>query len=236
MVILRNTPGTTPMPFLGFPYLVVRIGHTPLRHHDVLPADWPEERLVDVARRQVEANQLDACLCLSRSEAIYVSPGTAPRRDDSLPLGHPITDHLVTAGPVPDSSELAARREALRTHVDRESFDGYLVGDGLEAGRPATVADMDRLAWPDRRTLPPGLRPCPECREARGEFLALDGQGNLDRTPRVIDVHCRCDNHNRCAGCSNPLADHRLSAYYWDPAERGVRYVAAYCGLSHRCG
>jgi len=73
------------------------------------------------------------------------------------------------------------------------------------------------------------------CDRPRGEYLALRGQGDDDQRPRVIDVHCHCDNHNRCAGCGGPLAEHRLSAYFWDEDRASVCYVAAYCGLSHRC-
>jgi len=68
-----------------------------------------------------------------------------------------------------------------------------------------------------------------------GEYLALRGEGNGDRTPRVIEIHCRCDNHNRCARCGNALARYRLSAYYWDDVEDKPMYVAAYAAFNHRC-
>jgi hypothetical protein len=49
----------------------------------------------------------------------------------------------------------------------------------------------------------------------------------------VVDVFCRCQNHNRCARCGGPLGEHRLSAYSWHGS--GICYVAAYSGLRHRC-
>ena len=54
-------------------------------------------------------------------------------------------------------------------------------------------------------------------------------------TPRVVRIHCRCENHNRCAACCEPLADTRLSAYGYDEARGSVYYLAAYAALSHRC-
>jgi hypothetical protein len=68
-----------------------------------------------------------------------------------------------------------------------------------------------------------------------GEFLAVHGEGNGDRTPRVIRIHCRCENHNRCARCGEPLADQRLSSYEYDEVEGKAMYLAAYAAFGHRC-
>lgn len=234
---VRRADGAPPAPFDGFPYLVVRIGRTPLRHLAVLPADWPRTRLVDLARRQAEANQLEVCLCLGPADAVYVSPGGAPRPAAHLPTGIPVAEQLATAGPIEDTPELRARHDALRAWADRHRASGYLVGDGLRNEHPAHEADVARLSGPGVDGLPPGLRRCPGCSDARGEVL--NGRGMADSIPVpvavVVEVRCRCDNHNRCAGCGRPLADHRLSAWYWDEERRGAWYVAAYCGLSHRC-
>jgi hypothetical protein len=228
--------GTVPMPFLGFPYLVVRIGHTALRHHDVLPTDWPEEALVAVARRQAAANRLDTCVCLAPDLAVAVSSGGTIGRTGTLPTGIIVTDRLITAGRIPETTELAARRAALRDHAERHRPAGYLVGDGLEGGRPPTGDEIARLAWRDQDALPPGLGPCDSCGEPRGDYLAEHGEGNGDPAPRVVTIHCRCHNHNRCAGCGERLGPHRLSAWFWDPERWRPVYVAAYCGLSHECG
>jgi hypothetical protein len=76
---------------------------------------------------------------------------------------------------------------------------------------------------------------CETCGDAQGESLALRGEGTGDPTPRVLTVHCRCTNHNRCAGCGDTLHERRLSAWQWDETARSARYVAAYLGLGHRC-
>ena len=57
-------------PFDGYPYLVTRIGHTALRHITLLPADWPRARLTELTRRQRDANRLDTCLALGRTESM----------------------------------------------------------------------------------------------------------------------------------------------------------------------
>jgi hypothetical protein len=228
-------PDAAPPPFDGFPYLVTRIGRTSLRHLAVLPADWPRDRLVELALRQADANRLETCAVFGPADAVYASPGGAPQANPSIPTGTPVIDRLVIAGPIADSPEQRVRRVALAAYAARHAVDGYVVGDGLESGRHAIPADIARLSGRGTAGLPRGLRRCGACGEACGEFLALRGEGNLDLTPRVLDVHCRCDNHNRCAGCGEALADRRLSAYYWDEVRAGAWYVAAYCGLGHRC-
>ncbi len=225
-----------PPAFDGYPYLVTRIGHCPLRHMAVLPAEWPRERLLDLARRQAAANRLDTCLCLGPGDAIYVTADGTVSEADSVPSGSPVVDRLVLAESFPDTPDLSARRAALARFAAANRGAGYIVGDGLESGRAAGHADIERLSGTGADGIPNGLTRCPDCSRFRGDYLALTGQGNGDMTPRVIRVHCRCENLNRCAGCGEPLANWRLSAYYWDEIERKVWYIAAYCALSHHCG
>ncbi len=223
--------------FLGFPYLVVRIGHTPLRHLSLLPAGWTRERLLDVARRQVAANRLDACLCLGVEEGAYVAPDGREWTGSLAVWGVPLTGRLELPVALAASDDLARRGAALAAFVEREGrVDGYLVGDGLEGGRRATPADVARLSLRDPEARPPGLVRCASCGWRRGEWLATQGEGNGDRTPRVVEIHCRCQNHNRCARCGGALAASRLSAYRYDEEQRRPLYLAAYAGLGHRCG
>ncbi|MEX1277516.1 MAG: hypothetical protein WEI16_00490 [Chloroflexota bacterium] len=228
-----------PRPFDGYPYLVTRIGHTDLRNVAILPADWPRQRLIDLARRLAAANQLESCLCLGPADAVYVDPGGAIRADAHLPLGIPVVERLPLAEPIPDSPDVRARRARLATYAAAHTPGGYQVGDGLEGGRRAGPDDIARLSRPrrDRSGVQPpaGLRRCRRCRGLAGEFLAVRGEGNGDPTPRVIGVHCRCDNHNRCARCGRALASDRLSAYTWDEGEGKPWYLAAYAAFSHTC-
>ena len=231
---LNRVPALPPL-FDGYPYLVTRIGYCPLRHMAVLPAEWPRERLLDLARRQAAINRLDTCLCLDSDDAIYVATEGELSPASFVPSGSPVVGRLVLADSFPDTLDLAARRAALGRFAALERGSGYIVGDGLEGGELATDADIARLSGNGRDGVPAGLARCPECRRLRGDFLALNGEGNGAMTPRVIRVHCLCENNNRCAGCGEPLAAERLSAYFWDEADRKAWYVAAYSALSHHC-
>jgi hypothetical protein len=222
-------------PYPDYPYLVTRIGHSALRHMAILPTTWSRERLLDLARRQVLANQLDTCLALGTAEAVYVTTDGGEYRSPHVPTGLPIVERLRLATHLPRSPEMAARRAHLRAYADRDAGPRYLVGDGLEAGRPATREDLVRLIGLDGVHPNPGLVRCPTCGELAGDYLATNGEGNGDQTPRVIRVYCQCENHNRCARCGEPLAERRLSAYHFVEETGSVCYVAAYCAFSHRC-
>lgn len=226
-------------PFDGFPYLVTRIGHTALRSIAILPSDGPRHRLIELARRQAAANQLETCVCIGPADAAYAFLDGTVREGSHLPTGIPVVEGLALAEPIPDTAEVRARRARLEAFREALHPEGYQVGDGLEGGRPATAEDIARLSvfipGSFGRPMPAGLRRCRKCRQLAGEFLALSGEGNGDRTPRVIRIHCRCDNHNRCARCGKPLARRRLSAYFYDEVQEKPWYLAAYAAFSHRC-
>ena len=224
-----------PPPFDGFPYLVTRIGHTPLRHVTLLPAEWSIDRQVEAVRRQARANRLDTCLCLGQTSAVFVGAAGNEIAASSLPWGMPVIDALALPEPLASTPEFLARQASLEAFVRRNPATGYLVGDGLEGGRRATPGEVKRLSGRDDDGIPRGLRRCDGCGAFRGDYLAVLGEGNGDRTPRVVPVHCRCENHNRCARCDGPLAEWRLSSYFFAEPDRAVRYLAAYAGLGHRC-
>lgn len=212
---VRRAHDSLPEPFDGYPYLVTRIGHSALRHLAVLPADWSRGRLLDVARRQATANRLETCLCLGPDEAVYVSPDGEAIEASIVPSGIPVIERLALAESVPLTEEIATRHADLRALADRSRPQaGYIVGDGLEGGRPATPADIDRLSRHDPDGVPTGLSKCPTCGGFVGDYLARRGEGDGDRTPRVIRVYCRCENHNRCAGSVgySPREIHRIRA------------------------
>jgi len=224
-------------PFDGYPYLVTRIGHSVLRHVALLPGDWSRERLVDLARRQRDANRLDTCVVLGRHDAVYLYLDGAEGPAEHMPYGLPVIDRLMLAEDFPETPELAARRTRLAAFEAAYRGKGYryIVGDNLEGGRPAEPEDFERLGERGADGVPAGLHRCPTCGRFAGDYLALKGEGNLDPSPRVVEVHCHCTNHNRCARCGEQLAGSRLSAYFWDEEDRNVWYVAAYSAFSHRC-
>ena len=235
-----DTPAAHPhamrsAPFDGFPYLVTRIGRSALRHLAVLPADWSPDQLLDLARRQALANRLDTGLVGGPADAIYVSADGTTVAGSVVPPGLPVVRRLRLAVDVPASAELEARRTRLDEYAGALRGSGYVVGDGLASGRPASPDDIARLVDGDPARPAPALVRCASCGDLAGYYLAVRGEGNGDLSPRVIAVHCRCANHNRCAGCGGGLAARRLSAYFFDEAARCVWYTAAYAAFSHRC-
>jgi hypothetical protein len=230
-----STDAALPTLFDGYPFLATWIGRTPLRNIAIVPADWPPERLLDLTLRQALTNGLDTRLCLGPDRGFYVAAQAPNKQINMTPADIAVVERLALVERFPASPDVLARRDSLARFADATRGFGYLVGDGLEAGRIATDADIEALSATDADGVPAGLARCPECRCLRGEYLALRGQGNGDMGPRVIRVDCRCENHNRCAGCGRTLAAWRLSSYFWDDANGSVRYLASYCALSHRC-
>lgn len=220
--------------FDGYPYLVTRIGRSALRHLAVVPADWPRDRIIDLARRQAAINGLETCAALGPSDAVYVAPEGASAESSMVPAGLPVVDRLVIADHLPATAELDWRQDRLRAYADRRNAGGFIVGDGLEGRRLATDADVERLSGSGAGGLPPGLRWCPTCDQARGECLTQSDPGGA-LPPAVVSVGCGCENRNRCAGCGRTLAPQRLSAWFWDRAHGSAWYVAAYAAFGHRC-
>jgi hypothetical protein len=232
-------PGLLGPVFDGFPYLAIKIGATNLVAVALIPKDWPRERLVDLARRQAAANQFETCACIGSVDAVYVGPSGRDTRSALLPNGIPVVERLALPEPIPNSTEVVARRARLVAFAESVNPRGFLVGDGLEGGRLASPDDALRLstAIPDQTGVPrpAGLARCSACGWFRGDYLATKGEGNGDPRPRVVPIHCRCDNHNRCARCGEPLAESRLSAYEYREEDDSIWYLAAFAGLSHRC-
>ena len=181
-----------PPPFDGYPYLVTRIGRTALRHFAVVPAEWPRDRLVDLLRRQADANQLETCLCLGPADAVYVRPPGQPAPATHIPTGIPVLDRLVIAGPLPDSPDLARRHAELVAYAERTRGDGYLVGDGLEGGTPATRGGRRPAVGHRAGRAPAGSRAVRELR-ARARRAPLAPRAGLRRAeppgdPRPLPV------------------------------------------------
>src|SRR5438094_10370580 len=95
------------LPAVEPPYLVVEIV-TALYHLTVLPADLPEDDLNAIARAQVQANRLAACLVLGERRVLAIDAEGIERPETEIPLrllGHwmsaAATGRLKTACPLP---------------------------------------------------------------------------------------------------------------------------------------
>ena len=137
-----------PEPFDGYPYLVTRIGHSALRHMAVLPADWPRGRLLDLARRQAQANRLETCLAIGPSEAVFFTPDGESLDSVIIPTGIPVVDRLALVEPVPQTDEVAVRRLDLQCFRFRQSKTQDFVNDPVPADAIDPVGlERHEIVW-----------------------------------------------------------------------------------------
>jgi hypothetical protein len=183
--------------FEGFPYLVTRV--VPTVYHVILIPDLRAEDLVELARHQAHANHLPTSLVLQVHSALYIGTDACESWGDSPPTGGIIvTDRLQPCWTFPQDHALTARRLALGRFVREASpRHGYMFGDLNKGGRKPTLEEEGWLAGTQSNGVPRGLDPCVRCGEWQGR--CLDPSPQLARL--VMEVHCRCDNDNRCAAC-----------------------------------
>src|SRR5438094_2617781 len=179
------------LPAADPPYLLVEIVAA-LYHPTVLPADFGDDDLEAVAKAQVQANRLDACLVLGERRVLAIDAEGAEHLVAEIPfrlLGHwssaAVTRRLKTASPLPATEEMlrrqtalenalreypARRAEALRQRGMLPPAD-FVVGDLTKGGRDATPAELEALAGRQSNGVPEGLVQCGECRFWKGECL-----------------------------------------------------------------
>lgn len=217
--------------FEGFPYLVTRI--VPAMYHIiVLPDDLGAGDLLDIARRQVQANALPTCLARAADSAIFIAPGGREDRAEPPRGGIIVTDRLRPCRSFPATGTLTARRSALARHVAAVTpRSGYVVGDLTKGGRPATLEETVVLAGRQPNGVPRGLVRCGRCAEWRGR--CLDPSPEL--AGQVMDVHCRCANDNRCAACGGLLHTRKLNANTYNEVDGQVWHTPGFSGLAHAC-
>ena len=217
-------------PFDTFPYLVTKLGPGTF-HYNLLPEEDPVVDLVVAAGMQHLANQLPLSLALDHDLAAYLDDDGIPQRSSQIPGGGavvPGTLHL-EKGKVFVSKERQAR---LAVYLERYGPEGAVFWDLTKGGRPATAREKKRLAGTQAGGVPKGLTQCPTCHEWRGE--ALDPGPEF--IGMVMQVHCVCDNHNRCARCGEVFAHHRLNTNYFRETDGQIWHTPGFLALRHRCG
>jgi hypothetical protein len=216
--------------FDGFPYLVTRVVGA-FRHVLLLPADRTEAGLRRLAELQDAANHLETCLVLEPERVIYYSAGAEPSPSTFAPRGGSlVTGELCAAEDFEQAPELLSRTQRLEEYIDALDQRGYVLGDQEATFRAATPEELACLAGRDTSDVPRGLVQCATCGEYRGISLVSATAPGL-----VTTVYCRCENHNLCARCSEPLAEWRLNANYFNRRDRKIWHLAAFSGFSHQC-
>ena len=186
--------------FQGFPYLVTRV--IPALYHIILmPTHLSDSERLTIARKQVLANRLDACLVFANDRAVYFDTDGRSSDTRTPPAGGVIVaGQLLPVVDFAESDELRARREGLDEFAAASrARGGAMMGDLTKGGRLATEEESRRLAGVEADGRPVGLERCPQCQAYRGR--CLDPSENF--RGQVMTVHCRCDNHNRCARCGD---------------------------------
>jgi hypothetical protein len=217
--------------FDRFPYLVTRIVPT-MYHIIVLPDDLDAIHLLELARRQARINALPTCFACSADAALYVGPDGRESRGEPPQGGMIVTNRLRPCRPFPETESLVARRLALDRFIEQHNPRiGYMFGDLTKGGRPATLEETVMLAGTQENGVPRGLAYCNDCGEWRGRCLDPSPQF----AGQVMEVHCRCTNDNRCAGCGRLLYTRKLNANQYIEAEGQVWHTPGFSGFRHVC-
>src|SRR3989442_1964453 len=196
------------LPAVEPPYLVVEIVAA-LYHLTVLPAEFGDDDLEAIARAQVRANRLDACLVLGERRVLAIDAEGVERRETEVPfrlVSHwssaAVTRRLKTARPLPPTDEVLRRQTALeaavreyparRAEVLRQRGmlppADFVVGDLTKGGRDATPAELAALSGRQSNGVPMGLVVCADCGLCTG--AGLDPSPDFKR----MHVDCRCAN------------------------------------------
>jgi hypothetical protein len=217
--------------FEGFPYLVTRVVPT-MYHIVLLPDDLGLEDLHDIVHGQAHANALPTCLALGTTSALYVKPDGSEYCGEPPKGGVIVTDRLRSCRTFADTPTFAARRLALHRFIaEATPTSGYMLGDLTKGGRPATLEETVLLAGRQANGVPRGLSGCERCGEWRGRCL----DPSPEFAGQAMDVHCRCDNDNRCAACGGLLYERKLNANYYDAQDGHLWHVPGFSGFRHRC-
>jgi len=218
--------------FCSFPYLSTRV-FPALYNINLYPSGWSELDLIELARHQVAANHLPACLVLSWNRGLWFDRAGDEAWNSFIPKGGAILGGALKLPQCYSFDEGLNQRSQLLDEFSSSSLKGggYLVGDPENCVREATPEDAE-LGELSGNIIPRGLTECPNCGDLKGECLYPESACYSDK---VWKVSCRCENDNLCAACGEPLFQHKLDSCYFERASGGILHVAGYCALRHTC-
>lgn len=218
--------------FGSFPYLSTRV-FPALYNINLYPSGWTESDLIALARHQVAANKLPACLVLSWNRGVWFDGAGGEASNSFIPKGGAILDGRLKSPHGYTLVDDAGERSKLLDEFSSASLSGggYLVGDPENCVREATPEDV-KLGELKGNIIPHSLTECHVCGDLKGECFYPESRCYSGMVWKVI---CRCGNDNICAACGEPLANHKLDSCYFDRESLEILHVAGYCALSHHC-
>jgi len=218
-----------------YPYLATRVGRG--FYHFMITPDVSNDQLINIATVQQMLNDLSTCLVSGDNSALFIDNGIGHSTKDIPSGGVLVADKLIPCFDVSECMEkdptFKPRVEALRVFIESRKGAGFIMGDLTKGGRQATADELDKLGGPNpqHEGVPNGLVLCADCNEFRG--VCLDPGPNF--RGRIMTVHCRCENKNKCARCLEPLSSHKLGANSYNKEDGRIWHLPAFCGLSHVC-
>ncbi len=218
--------------FDGFPYILTKIVGA-MYHVALLPKDLSVSEMTELAHLQVLANRLPTCLVLSEKQCLYFSPENGKQSQAEPPWGGIwIVDKLQLSQDFDDCKDLRLRRRKLDVFMKaRNPTSGYMVCTARANARDATPEEKVLLAGSTADGIPKGLSRCPTCSEYKGTCFPLNDKLQNE----VLQVHCQCENWNRCARCGETLSENRLNANHYITSRKGIFHHPGFSCFSHKC-
>lgn len=217
--------------FNSYPYFITRI--IPALYHIILvPKGLKREIAIAIGAYQAQMNDLGTCLVFSAEDCIYYRPNGTRDLSDHPPRGGNIMSGALKPCFNPlEIPTLACREMELADFKKTHCGPGCMFGDLSKGGRAATPEELLNLRGRQVNGAPIGLTKCPNCGEWRGQCL--------DPSPifkdLIMEVHCLCDNKNRCAACGELLAERKLNGNRYSPTDDGIWHWPGFMAFSHRC-
>ncbi len=213
-----------------YPYLVTFI--VPDMYHIIVLPEGGQGELMEIVRKQMSFNRLKSCLVLGPRSSVFLYPDGREVPRTFVPRGGTIYHNILKpCKTFFEDRGLKEREEVLDRFIRSIKKDGQILGDLSKGGRKPTPEEAEELRGLQKNGVPKGLLPCPRCGEWRGECL----DSILDFGELVVQVHCVCQNDNRCAGCGELLAERKLNSNYYNPRDGRIWHYPGFVSFKHTC-